>query len=261
MGVIEVNQDIFPYPDGGSATPGDPGVAYPCRVVAESNITLENLQTIDGISLAEGEYVLVAGQTDATENGPYAVVDGGAWTRLTNAEEGDDISQTVYTISEGTLHAGQIYICTNAVGSGVVGTDNITFTMTTSSLIEVKGTIDATLAANLPASPEDGDMYRVGVAGSFEDDASISPAGAYFNVGDCLFWFATGSVWQKWESDDHLVPNSLTGSELSMAQFTSVEAGISNNSFFVAEIAGNTYICYKSPAGVVKGVGIADPVP
>lgn len=62
------------------------------------------------------------------------------------------------------------------------------------------GSLDATLAANLPATPQIGDSYVISVAGDFEDDASIIPAGYDFTVGDFVIW--NGVNWVARESGD-----------------------------------------------------------
>jgi hypothetical protein len=52
----------------------------PVKISTPSNVALEGLQTIDGISLVAGDRVLVRSQTNAAENGIY-IVDTGPWAR------------------------------------------------------------------------------------------------------------------------------------------------------------------------------------
>jgi len=66
----------------------------------------------------------------------------------------------------------------------------------------LKGSLDASLAANLPAVKLVGDIYDISAAGSFEDDASILPAAAYFSVPDQIRW--NGTNWVKMESGDNI---------------------------------------------------------
>lgn len=47
-----------------------------------SNIALTGAQTVTGGTAANGDIVLVGGQTDNTQNGIYTVNTGGAWSRL-----------------------------------------------------------------------------------------------------------------------------------------------------------------------------------
>ena len=55
------------------------------RAATTANITLSGFQSVDGITLAAGERVLVKNQTTASANGIY-IVSGGAWTRAADAD-------------------------------------------------------------------------------------------------------------------------------------------------------------------------------
>jgi len=52
----------------------------PVKAAATTNLALTGLQTVDGVLLAEGDRVLLAGQTDARQNGVYTASAGG-WSR------------------------------------------------------------------------------------------------------------------------------------------------------------------------------------
>jgi trimeric autotransporter adhesin len=58
----------------------------PAVVVSTTNISLSGLQTIDDISLSEGERVLVAGQTNTVDNGIYGATTGTTWQRTEDAD-------------------------------------------------------------------------------------------------------------------------------------------------------------------------------
>ena len=68
----------------------------------------------------------------------------------------------------------------------------------------LKGTIDATLAANLPADPIAGDTYKVTVAGDFQGSALIDPAGAYFDVGNYIVWNENAGTWDKIDTTENI---------------------------------------------------------
>ena len=72
------------------------------------------------------------------------------------------------------------------------------------------GSLDASLAANLPAGPAIGDTYDISVAGSFEDDASVIPASAYFDPPDQIRW--NGTNWVKMESGNNVSDAAFDGS-------------------------------------------------
>ena len=65
---------------GGGGGAGAGGGFDTVRVATTANITLSGTQTIDGVSLSEGDAVLVKDQSTASENGIYAVASGD-WTK------------------------------------------------------------------------------------------------------------------------------------------------------------------------------------
>jgi phage-related tail fiber protein len=75
------------------------------RAATTGNVTLSGLQTIDGVSLAAGEVVLVKNQTTDSENGVYQVVDGGGWVRTC-----DIFSGMLVSVREGNTHARQVWM-------------------------------------------------------------------------------------------------------------------------------------------------------
>ena len=97
------------------------------RVISTSNITLSGTQTVDSVALVAGNRVLVAGQTDTTQNGIY-VVAAGAWTRAADADNtpGDEVSTGMFTfVEQGTAFAGSGWVMTteNPVVLGTTGLD------------------------------------------------------------------------------------------------------------------------------------------
>lgn len=103
------------------------------RVVATSNGTLAtayaNGQVVDGVTLATGDRILLAGQTTASENGIYTVAASGAPTRATDADANGEISVgTVVPVEAGTANANTFYYCT-ATGANpwVAGTSTSTW--------------------------------------------------------------------------------------------------------------------------------------
>lgn len=87
------------------------------RVVATTNGTLAsayaNTSVVDGVTLATGDRILLAGQTTASENGIYTVNAAGAPTRATDADANAEISRgTVVPVEQGTANANTFYYCT-----------------------------------------------------------------------------------------------------------------------------------------------------
>lgn len=83
-----------------------------CRVATTANITLSGTQTIDGVSVAVGNRVLVKNQTSGDENGIY-VVASGAWTRPSDFDSDNDVVNGAFTfIKEGSTQADTGWVLT-----------------------------------------------------------------------------------------------------------------------------------------------------
>ena len=102
------------------------------RVATTANINLsnalENGDTLDGITLATGNKVLVKSQTDATENGIYNVVASGTATRDTDYDTVAELAGQLVIVQEGSTNADKIFLCTTD-NSGSIGSVNIVFTV------------------------------------------------------------------------------------------------------------------------------------
>jgi len=100
-------------------------------VVSTSNLSLSGAATIDGIVLANGNFVLAKGQTTTSQNGIYVVNTGGAWSRAANFPNGYVIQQNceiLIYIREGTANAGSYYYVNTASGSLTIGTSSLLIT-------------------------------------------------------------------------------------------------------------------------------------
>lgn len=87
----------------------DAWVKPPVRAATTTNITLSDVQTIDGVSCTAGDRVLVKNQTTAAQNGIYVVVGGAAWTRASDASVAALAAAATVTVLSGTVHGGQIW--------------------------------------------------------------------------------------------------------------------------------------------------------
>lgn len=75
--------------------------------------------TVDGVSLAVGNRILVKDQTDPIENGIYVVAtlgtgNDGAWTRALDFDDDAEVTAGAFTfVAEGTVHADQGWVVTS----------------------------------------------------------------------------------------------------------------------------------------------------
>lgn len=97
------------------------------RAATTNEVTMFAPQTVDGISLAAGDRVLVKDQSDATTNGIYVVVDDGVWTRTTDTIPGTTLNAGGFVFVEsGTINAKTGWVM-SAVNPVIAGTTAITW--------------------------------------------------------------------------------------------------------------------------------------
>ena len=100
------------------------------RAASTANVTLatdvENGDTLDGVTLATGDRILLKDQSTASENGIYVVAASGAPSRAADADQGDLTGGAFFFVEEGTANADNGFVCTNN-GTPTLGTDSIVF--------------------------------------------------------------------------------------------------------------------------------------
>lgn len=87
--------------------------------------------TLDGVTLAANDRILVKDQTTPSQNGIYVVTTlgtgaNGTWTRASDADTGAELKGAALFVSEGTTNSGTRWVC-NVTGGITVGTTSITF--------------------------------------------------------------------------------------------------------------------------------------
>jgi hypothetical protein len=151
------------------------------RVATTGNITLSGTQTIDNISLAVGNRVLVKDQTTAAENGIYAVASGG-WSRDRDANASELMSpETMVRVSEGAVNAhtewslstqapirlgetALTFVKTSFDGqtTKAMADSDQTLTLAEAACVRIKttGALTATRTLTFPAPSSDGASYE-----------------------------------------------------------------------------------------------------
>lgn len=98
------------------------------RAATTANITistaLNNADTLDGVTLATGDLVLVKNQTSAQENGVYVV--GASPARAPEFDTYNEHPGSLIAVAEGTANADSLWLCTSNDG-GTLGTTAIAF--------------------------------------------------------------------------------------------------------------------------------------
>lgn len=105
----------------------------PVLVATTANITLSELQTIDGVSVTAGRRVLVKNQSTPAQNGVY-VAGAGAWARATDLDDNADVVPgMIVGVTAGTTQADTLWILSSpdegvaiTVGSTALSFANVT---------------------------------------------------------------------------------------------------------------------------------------
>ena len=102
------------------------------KVATTANGTLSsafaNNSTVDGITLATGDRILIKNQSTGSENGIYTVNASGAPTRATDFDQNAEVTGGAFVfVEQGTANGDNGYVVTNN-GTVNVGTDAIAFT-------------------------------------------------------------------------------------------------------------------------------------
>ena len=196
-----------------------------CRVATTAAITIGTAlnvgDTIDGVTLADGDRVLVKNQTgdDANQNGIY--VAGATPARAADMDAGSEFSSAAVFVSEGSVNGDVGFVCTTD-GTVVVGTTAITFSQFTGAAQIVAG----------DGLAKSGNTLSVNV-----DDSSIE-----LN-SDALRVKASGIT-------NAMLAGSIANSKLSNSTISGVALGSNLNSLSLASNSGLSMSSYNGSAAV-----------
>ena len=189
------------------------------RAATTANGTLAsayaNGQTIDGVTLATGDRILLKNQTSGSENGIYTVNASGAPSRASDMDTSAEALQATVFVQEGTTNADTQWTCTN--NSVTLGTTALVFAQVSGAGTYTADGTTITLTGNSFA------LTNNGVSNAkFRQSAGVSvvgnSTGSTANVAD----ITAGA-------DDRVL--SRTSGALSFSQLT---AGMFSNTTIVA---------------------------
>ena len=128
-----------------------------CEAATTANVTLssdlQNGDTIDGVTLATGDQVLVKDQSTASQNGIYTVVSSGTASRSTDFDAIGELSGQMVIINQGSTNDNTIWLCTTN-NTVTLDSDSITFSkITPSNVGDVTLTGTQTLTNKTITSP------------------------------------------------------------------------------------------------------------
>lgn len=151
------------------------------RLVSTANVaTLSGLLVVDSVTTVDGDRVLLAAQTTASQNGIW-VAHAGAWTRATDADGSGEIYTGLHvSITAGAVSANRVYsVSATGATPWVPGTSSSTWGIT--------------LAYGLPSLPAANIYKSPAASNSFGSDWYLS----VYRTGDTAasVSFAVGEVW------------------------------------------------------------------
>ena len=124
----------------------------PVRVATTTNGTIStafaNGQTVDGVTLATGDRILLKDQSTGSQNGIYVVAASGSPTRATDADANSELPNAAVFVAEGTTNADKAFVCTN--NSVTIGSTSITwvnFAASTGALLATNNLSDVASAS------------------------------------------------------------------------------------------------------------------
>lgn len=106
-----------------------------CRLATQQNVTLSGLQTIDGVSGANNDRILVWKQSNQSENGIW-VMHSSAWTRATDADTSAELLYAATFVTDGDVAANTAFKQVETFVS--LGSTAINFTTSNTSDVRYK---------------------------------------------------------------------------------------------------------------------------
>jgi hypothetical protein len=188
------------------------------KAATTANITLNDTQTIDGVSLSAGDRVLVKDQSTGSQNGVYIVAAGADWTRSTDLDAGAEFPGAALFVRQGTLNGDVGFVCTN--DTVTLGSTAITFTEFTGAATIVAG----------DGLTKTGNTLAVSV-----DDASIEIASDSLQI-------KSGGI------TDSMLAGSISNSKLSNSTISGIALGSNLNALSVVSGSALAMTSYNGSA-------------
>ena len=204
-----------------------------------------NGDTIDGVSLATGDRILIKNQADGSENGIYTVKASGAPDRATDYDANSEVTPGAFSfVEEGTVNADTGWVLTND-GSITVGTTALTFTQFSGAGLitagDGLGKSGNTLSVNVDDSTLEIDSDTLKIKSTYAGQTSITTLGT----------IATGT----WAATDVAVAHGGTGASTAAAARTNLGVAIGSDvqayDAQLADVAGLT----PSDGNIIIGDG------
>ena len=130
MAIVFNSGIVFSGNVSGSGISGRKPVRAASTVNGALATAFEAGDTLDGVTLAVDNRILLKNQTTGSENGIYIVQASGAPIRSDDFYDGGNAAGITIIVEEGTTNADTVWLCTNDSSSSVIGTDSLVFIQT-----------------------------------------------------------------------------------------------------------------------------------
>ena len=256
-----------------------------CVAATTANITistaLNNGDTLDGVTLADGNRILVKDQSTASQNGIYVV--GSSPARAADLAAGADAAGFFTFVEQGTVNADNGFVCTSNKGSAVVGTNNLTIAqfsgagqITVGDGLDKSGnTLSVDLKSNGGLVIESTELALKLDASSITGTLAVSDGGTgstSASAARTALGVAIGSDVQAFDADLSNLSTCQSGASAALAALTSTEVAILDGATVTtAELniidgdtsatsttlaAADRFVC--NDAGTMKQVALSD---
>ena len=214
-------------------------VKQSCQVATTANITiataLNSGDSIDGVTLANGDRVLVKDQSTATQNGIYVV--GDTPVRADDLAAGADAAGAFTFVEQGSTNADIGFVCTSNKGSAVVATNNLAFSTFSSSgnvtagngLNKAGNELSVDLKANGGLVIESTELAVDLAASSITGTLAVSDGGTggtSASAARSSLGLVIGTNIQAYDADLDALSGCQSGAAAALAALTSTEVGI-----------------------------------
>lgn len=140
------------------------------RAATTANGTLatafENGDSVDGVTLATGDRILIKNQSAPAENGIYIVAASGAPTRATDMDAWAEVPGAFVAVEEGSTNADTIWLCTSNAGGTLNTTAIVWFQIPTTGLTSSNFVDKETPSGSIDGSNVTFSLANTPVAGS-----------------------------------------------------------------------------------------------
>lgn len=126
IGLVERINSLYPYANNLLSRYEFANVS-PVAASTANVSSLSGAMTIDGVTVSEGQAVLLKDQENSTENGIWRVSGTGAWTRYEGyaASDREPLTHKLIVVSGGTENGGKVFYL--AGDTYTIGTDELEF--------------------------------------------------------------------------------------------------------------------------------------